>query len=346
MKRTAGPHRYKHSGGFSIVELLAATAITGMLIVGLVAIFLNWRGSAISSDLTSQIEERGRRAFSEIVGAIQSSGFGGCSRAPDFMSSSVATGNDPRWDFLDSAIRGYDGKDRHWRPILGETIAPGAAANHDVLLLRRPRPQSKTLRLQDPMQSATDDLRIEPLPQSMLQVGDVAVISSCAARAYFVATTSTADRIGHEQGESRQASPSNRTDSLEFAFDVGAEIVPLQTTIFYVAPASGTDGALSLWRRTDNKAAVEIATHVHDLQFEYGIDLDNDGSVDEYRDADMIADWSQVFSVQVSLQLTIVARAERDAQIGGTRFATPSELSSNADFRATVAIRNRVPGNG
>jgi type IV pilus assembly protein PilW len=122
-------------------------------------------------------------------------------------------------------------------------------------------------------------------------------------------------------------------------------------------------------------AAEEVVENVEDLDFLYGVDTNNDGSVDAHMKADAMteAQWDQVLSVRVSLvvmssealaetrgqavsaaiaggQVVYVRDEDGDsvadaqpANVSAARRDANSERSLRQVFTTTVALRNRLP---
>uniref|UniRef100_UPI003568138D PilW family protein n=1 Tax=Litorivivens sp. TaxID=2020868 RepID=UPI003568138D len=93
--------------------------------------------------------------------------------------------------------------------------------------------------------------------------------------------------------------------------------------------------------------AQELVEGVEDMQLTYGVDTSDDRTVDAYKTAADIADWSKVLSVRINLLMqsiddSVVSSAQR-----GLIFNADAVNTNDGRLRQTystaVAIRNRLP---
>lgn len=313
------------SRGSSIIELLVATALTAILLVGVIAIFLSWRSSSETATRLSITEEAGQRALEALAMAIRSADFPGCVRAPAYSGSSLAPTSDPRWDLDGTSIHGYPSAAQSEM----QPYATNASPESPMLFVRGVRSATEALRLAKPMATPSDPLSVMP-SASRLQPGDVAMIHSCTARAYFAVTDTGNDIVAHDE-------PANRSSSLGYVFDTDAEILPLSAALFYVGGRTESDPP-ALWRRVGDSAPEEIVRGVESLQLEYGVDGDADGVVDEYRNAADVTDWRSVLSVGIELRVRS-ADLLPPARTAHTVGSVEDEVRS---FSTIVSLRNRA----
>ena len=226
----------------------------------------------------------------------------------------------------------------------------------DVLFLRIP------VRDTLPMQLTADQGdAINPLPVGAINprpVNGPAMITDCMARAWFQITDYDGAQLLH-------AESGNTSASLDHAFVRGAEVVPLMTVMYYLAPRDAAAAAavpprLSLYRREGTNPSEELAEGIDQLEIRYGVDTTNDGRVDNYVDADAIPvsggapNWAAVYSVQIAL----LARApeaygnDLDGQQytllsagNGVNAVTVGPFNDRFQrkvFTATAALRNQI----
>jgi type IV pilus assembly protein PilW len=326
------------SSGFSIVELLVATALIAILLSGVVAIFLASRNTYAATQRMADIQETGRRALDEIATAIRSSGVNGCSRDTAQRTSSLPHSDDLRWNFLDTApVRGIlPGASKLLMP-------PDVMPEGDVLLIRRFRPLTTPAVLISGMATPDASLSLAKSAQSLLKKGDVATIYDCQAQAFFVVSSVINGDVNHSAALSTDM-PFNDSDALGYAFSPGAEVMPIETVIYYIAPDPSENQQPCLWRRVGNEPPQLIATDVERMQF-----LFNDGgtsaeSTQDYKSADAIMRWQSVRSVAVSL-LVRSARSASDSKSSLIKF--PDMIADDDGyirkvFNTVAEIRNRT----
>lgn len=301
--------------GSSVIELLVAAAVTGMLLTGVIAIFMSWRSSSEVTDRLATSHETGQRAIEVLAASIRSVEYPGCARTTPDSAFPRLPENDPRWDFTGAALRGYTNGTRHEMSPYAQYLAPES----ELLFVRGVRNGAEGMHLARAMRTPTDELEIEP-SKRQLHAGNVGIIHSCRARAYFVATEV-------EDNVIRYQTPGN---SLGHAFDTDAEILPVTATLFYLG-RTAADKPLSLWRRVDDSPPEEIARGIVAMRLEYGADDDGDGIVDYYVEATSVGDWSDILSVSIELQVDPADRSVRG-----------KASADSQTFRTVVALRNRA----
>ena len=226
----------------------------------------------------------------------------------------------------------------------------------------------KALQLTARQVSPADPLTVGNINPMPLQAGDTAVISDCEARAFFQVTgyNSGTGQIAHAVAAATTPSappdahtPGNDAASLDHPFKAGAEILPIVTMVYYIAPSTNrapvasarTHVAVAQERRRDQSD--EIAEGIDRLEIQYGIDNSSprDGTADTYVAADAVTDWGPVLTVQVAL----LARApeaygtDLDNQTY-VLFSAPTLVTAGPFndrgqrkvFTATLAVRNQI----
>ena len=115
--------RTRRNGGFGVVELMVAMAISLLLLGGVVTLFTSSKTTYERVEHLSRIQETGRFALEAMIRDIRSAGYIGCARSSTFTNTlnSAAT---LAYDFGES-IRGYDYQS-------GTTWSPGLPAGHDL----------------------------------------------------------------------------------------------------------------------------------------------------------------------------------------------------------------------
>jgi type IV pilus assembly protein PilW len=146
----------------------------------------------------------------------------------------------------------------------------------------------------------------------------------------------------------------NASNTTSFPFRIGAEVVPVETVVYYVANAQDSvpptlpENTRSLYRRAGDGDAEELVQGVEQMQVEYGVDLDGDRIVDEYREAPNVTDWQRVISVQIALLVRSIQQYGTDTDqrtyqlLTNTTVAAPGDRRIREVFQATVSLRNRL----
>lgn len=330
--------------GFSMVELLCSVAISLLLLAGVVATLSSSHASYRNAERTSRVEETGWRALEILTRDIRAAGFAGCTRNPHFEASSLRDAAELPWNFLDSAVRGYQSKASHWIPAIRSDYVPGAAPDSDVLVVRVPKRGAEPTKLRVDMVTPEDALTIEG-DKTSLQANDVALIYDCNARAYFH-VTSFLDGVIDHRAETGAKLPGNSDDSLGYAFAAGAEIIPVQTIAYYIRSESPGAADRSLWRRVGLDRPERLFEGIEQMQLQFGIDATGDSQIDKYVTADLVPNWNQVYSVRVAM----LVRSKDETEYGPASYrlldvdVPRTDAHYRQAFAATASIRNRAQG--
>jgi type IV pilus assembly protein PilW len=111
----------------------------------------------------------------------------------------------------------------------------------------------------------------------------------------------------------------------------------------YVTSVYGVDTNDHLVCGTNNGNTTPLVEGVEDLSLRYGVDLDDDGFANRYAEADGVADWNQVVTVEISVLANSVTDGLRDVQtvcLGCTVFSGTADRKIRAEFQSVVGIRN------
>lgn len=334
--------RARWAHGFSMIELLCSVALSLVLVTGVVATLLSSSASYESAEYASRLEERGWLALDILGRDIRNAAFAGCTRSPRFEGSSLANAEVLWWNFLDGGIKGYDANDIATVP--GDKDIPGAAQESDVLVVQVPKRGAEPLQLRTDMNGPNDHLTVTG-PTAGLAEGDIALIYNCQARAYFHVSSLSHGTITHTAGSGVEA-PSNADSSLGYTFQAGAEIIPVQTIVYYIrADSPDRIETRSLWRRVGLAEPEELIEGVEQMQLQFGIDMTGDSVIDAYVTAEAVENWRHVYSVSVAL--LVRSGQETTAQQKPHQMLDVTVVSSDTYvkqvFSRTTTIRNRAP---
>ena len=124
------------------------------------------------------------------------------------------------------------------------------------------------------------------------------------------------------------------------SYGAEAEVSEVETTIFFVAPSTGTnnrgDTPMSLWQKVGTAAPVELLQGVEDLEVRYGIDTtlaDGTNNANQYVDRDAVPDLAQVVSLWVAVTVNSGDVVNPDVGDGLIR----------RTFTETILMRNAAP---
>jgi type IV pilus assembly protein PilW len=327
---THSPMSWRHSHGFSLIELMVALVITLILLAGIAQIFLSSKKSfTIQNDLGRQ-QENGRYVLDVLAQDLRRAGYlGGALKVEE------TTGSLPVASGAETCATG----DTTWGRMLGRPIygLNDTAAGYncitnylqgDVLVVRYAAPW---------------------------EVGGVTTPDYVTNRLYLRSNPTTPKTARIYAGDTQPALFTNDRDAelITYAYYVrnslqtcsyGGANVPV-TSLFRV----GLDDT----GKPDTP--VEIASGIEQLQVQYGVDTNNDLSVDQYLDADAIdtdvgitPNWDQV----VAARIWVLTRSEcpetgytntTSYNMGGAPFTPPANDHYRRQlYQTTVKLRNRI----
>jgi type IV pilus assembly protein PilW len=339
--------RRRCATGFSLVELLVATAIGGLVTLLVATVFANSSKTSAVTQSVHEIQEQGAVALEMLQRDVRLAGFSGCNSNRMLGSGGLVNTIATPTTYLNSVerfIAGYEGLGggTGFDPAAPAEVTgatPAASDESDAVTIRIPAREPVGVSATMASSSAV----IPVFSTTGFAAGTRAIVSDCAQSAAF-RVTGTAGGLQHAAGAS------NATANLQRAFGVDALVVPMQTVSYYVARSSiaPVGDELSLWRRVDTTAASEeVAEGVEDFQLLYGIDTNDDRSADVYDTADNVADWNQVIAVRASLLLRSKSpNAARNAQafdFNGQVDVVPGDLRLRRPLNITILLRNRTP---
>jgi type IV pilus assembly protein PilW len=312
--------------GFSLVELMVALLITLILLAGIGQIFLSSKKSFVIQGSLGRMQENGRYAMEALTQDLRRAGFWGgnadISSIEDYVGGSgkVATDDgtcaDASWArMLTHRIFGKDDTRAGYTCLPPDTSHKG-----DILVLRYAAPW-EVGGITTPNYVANQYYLRSSLFEGQLfkgsDEGSLPTIDAPAVR--------TAELIAH--GYFIHASESSDATKCP-----GSDAVPSLYRISLV------NGAL---------ASEEIAYGVDDFQVQYGLDTDNDNSVDSYVDAAAASDamWGQVIAARIWLLVRAECPEtgftnESTYTMAGTNH-TPADRYRRHLFTSTVMLRNR-----
>lgn len=266
----------------------------------------------------SQIQERGRVAAELMAQDIRMMDFWGCINNMsqiNLVLDQTHTNVNFKHLILDggSPLRATDSANN--AEIAGVNVVNGS----DTISILSGRSLQPAPQIVAPiMNNLNDPIQISvgtPISQ-----GDSIIISDCQNADLFTNTHSNTINDGilkHETG-SLPSGIENTTGLLSALYDTTASLLSVSDITYFIGVV---DDASSLYRVVNGRR-YELVRGVTDLQLTYGIDDDQDGSIDRYSDGN-----------SADLQSAIVVRGELTIQSDTRGFSRP--------FIFVAGIRNR-----
>ncbi len=334
--------------GFSMVELMVALVLGLFLSTAILQIFVGAKETYEYQQELSGIQQNGRFAMTFLSKDIRASDFWGCMNDGDASARSDIT------SILSGAVSsttyaaGLAGYNRVLTASTGYTSYFGGVDQPDAILLQGARGGGASV---DKVPSVVSP-NLHLSSTQGIKPGDILLVSDCSKGVIFQVTDdpNPSDKIilhNKNQGAVNE-SPGNTQSGLGIMFDKGATVYQAAPIRYWIR--TGASGEPALIRGTDTDpwtGGEELVEGVENIQFLYGVDLDNDKTPDYFVDADAVNAAKNMDKV-VSVQVHLVVRSLRDNMVDPVLIDYYGGLKSVNDRRMrkvfvfTVAIRNRL----
>lgn len=303
----------KRQLGLTMVEVMVAVAVGLLLTAGAIQIFVSSKQAYRTTDAMSRVQENGRYALHFLAQDIRSASFWGC--AQDIEVNNVVTGGG--FDFDGEPIEGTEGASG-----APDTITLRKASQNDGISVNKQMPNTAA----NLFLTETDGI----------QEGDIMIVTDCESADIFMVTGNNVNNanVQHNSGNTHNG-VSNTTQQFSKSYGVGAMAFGASERTYSI----GSDNGNPVLQRTINGGAPQVLVdHVENLQITYGVDTDNDETVNTYVPADIVdasLDWADVLAVRISVTVRSVEQnvAEDDGSGDGRMRKT---------FVRTLGVRNRL----
>lgn len=371
--------------GVSLVELLIATALGLILLAGIGYIYWGSRQSYALQENLAGLQENAGFALEMLAQDVRMAGYIGCPNlgtGGNNVTPARRAADDSRIAFAAGKTLGLQSADV--APVMGvldttllrgtTSISTNRVANTDLLVVTRGSSQSFVLTAAPSGAGANTAILLpsrSPLPSSPSGLNgsqqDALIISDCSQADIIHVAGFTSDQQGDTITANVDLAAAGRT------YRAGAMVMGLETSAYFIrlrdpSKAEGPGNPRSLYRARwapdasdggGNPDVGEVVENVQSMRVLYGVDSNDDGSVDNYfRTAQFDGNpgsptWNQVVSVRVSLLLRSASdKAASQPQPysfdtdgdGALNNITPSDNYLYRVLTATMAIRNRASG--
>lgn len=319
--------------GLSLIELMISITLGLVLIAGVIHVFLSSRVVFSTQQAMSRAQENGRLGMELISEDIRMAGFWGCANRGSEMANDLpvgfwneyVSGNEP------NSIRGMTATD-----IAG--LAPAPIADMPALVIRYASGNPLLLDAQNDNNAVTVAGSVTNGCTDAVCENKPAVISNCVAGRVFIPTTIASAGANSVRIEHAGDWDSSIIANVHDIFYAGAEIIPVNTIVFYLA--NNTAGRPSLYRYDSLSAkAIEVIEGVERLNFQFGV-------ANDYITMASVTNWLDVTGVHVEMLVQggeqNVLTDEHSYFFAGANVIPKDPKRLYQVFASTVAIRSRV----
>ncbi|HEX2138611.1 MAG TPA: PilW family protein [Woeseiaceae bacterium] len=360
-----------HQSGVTLVELMVSLVLGLVLTAGIIKVFAGNRVTYEFNQSLSRIQENARFALDHMAFNARMAGYQGCMSNVEVYNNLNAP-NSFR-DDIRNGIQGFDANGtsdgdayaaaatnpapsanvNDWLPVLPPELNNRVIPGTDVLVVRSVAGAGMSL-----VSPFTNAAQIFVGPDHDFVEGEILVVSDCQKASVFQVTNIN-NTPGHNivHSNDNKYTPGNALPNWppEQDYGLGAEVARLQAHAFYIG--QGDNGIPSLFQlrlqlntatNTAGFQPEELVEGIESMQVRYGVDADNNETIDSWVSADSVADWSDVLSVEVSLLARAIDEYGTDTDavvytLGGTTFDPIDDRRLRQVFSTTVGVRNRLP---
>lgn len=331
-RRCAFPQaQYPRQQGLSLVELMVALAISTLILIALVQVFVSSRLIYNTDEGVARLQENGRFAMEFLARDIRMAGNMGClgdldpSKINNYVANKTTS---PVTDETRGGIEGFEFNGTspgntyplpvlypptlvsNTIPALIPALLSGAVGGSDVLVLRFM--DGDDAKLAPPYTNGASVFVTQP---NNIADNQILIATDCTRASIFQATgvssgsgnTTVTHAVGGNPGNTCPQWGGPGCPGQDFR--EGGHLAQFSTMVYYIG--IGAYGGPSLVRRnwsTGTSRDDELVEGVENMQILYGVDSDSNDDTnlgatlaDRYMPANLVTDWTRVVSVRVAL---------------------------------------------
>ncbi len=340
----------RSQAGLSLIELMIAMALSLLLMLGVLQIFLSSKQTYTANSALSRVQESGRFAMDFITYDLRNAGYKG--ECFSDVNALTASPTNDRFN-LNQALKGWDAQTS--LPTWPTNLSTDKTAGTDSIIIKHAAANAGVIGTTD---IATDAASIVMTNTKSDAANTYVVISSALGCDMFNSGAVTANAIA------KGSSGNTGNFSRSYATTI-TKVLLFQSNQYYIK--NGANGSPSLWRtswKDGSASTLELVEGVHDLQFEYGI---GSGAAEDravtnaaFIKANAVTDWNNVVAVKVRLlalgnesnvaiddqvydrEKGLICKKGDSACTTDDSIDIPNRRLAQV-FTSTVSIRNQLP---
>lgn len=316
---------YQHRG-ISLVELLISLSIGSLIVLGLSQTYVHTKQAFLQQTELSQLQTETHYALTQLTQELAQSGY----LAQTLTRQTIGGSAPPVTPTLRCA------NTTQW----GRMITQPVYGMNDTLKLNSAADYTGCISNADYLRG---DLIVTRSMSSYTISDNEARSSSNQTRLYF--------RSAPEQGlmfQGKDTQSNTLSTDLQSLHEVKASVYYIGSAIGEdVTPCATSTGLPALFRETLNGQGKpqreEIAQGIENLQVQFGLDTDGDGSVNRYANASPTLDWQRIRAIRVwLLTRTLCPEAgyiNNETYYLGDQVVTPGDAHRRLLLATTLALR-------
>jgi type IV pilus assembly protein PilW len=363
-----------------MVELMVAITLALIVTTGVLAVFVGSRTSYQSTSGVAAVADNGRFALDFLQTAVRGAGYMACNTTQRQLNL-LKPGTSPLYYNYGQPLGGYEANNTAGAaaftvatppvapdPSIADwTASPGPAwggnldpaltdlvvKNTDVLVVYSSLPGAQSAYVTNIIDGASN---FTVNNSGGLAATQIAVIADCAKSVAFQIGSVSAPGPNATIGFGTGGGPGNTASAFPVSFEVGSEVTPVDTTVYYIGQGADGDGALfaydlyganpSAGTFTGAFTASELVPDIEAMQVMYGVDTTGTQTVSEYFTAAQVTDFNTVMSVKISVLAASPPGAVPTPAVAptytllGNTVTVPRDTRARQVFEITVSMRN------
>ena len=346
---------HKHRG-FTLVEMMVASAIGAILLAGIISVFLGNKKTAALNEAMIEMQQSARFALDVLARDIRMTGFQGCVDLETSTARALADSR-PTDDLAETAITGAVVSGNNIDPPgpIGFTLPAGGlitpVQGSDVLSVQF---GSQETHVVTPMTSASAPVVVQTTNPGIVN-GDLILISNCQVADIFEVSQALNNSFRHD------GSVNSGQNELSAIYGVVGEqnrprAMRFESNVYFIADTGRTnragDTVRSLFKQSlpFTSSPVEVIEGIELLELRFGLRSDSEnGNITFVKPEDVGAQAANIVSVQIGLLLQSHDRVrdEDDSKsyLLAGNFITAANHGADRRlrmaFNSTVKVRNR-----
>ncbi len=369
-----------------MIELMIAVTLALTVSAAVLAVFVASRSSFLATSGTAALADGGRFALDFIQNGVRSAGYMACNTTSR-QTTILAAPPSPIYTSFGQPAGGYqalggyeangtapggaytltaspvtpDAATADWSSPTG--VAPGGldpalagqvVKGNDVLVVYSTLQNAQAVYVTAPV--STGDTSITVNLQGSLTAGQLATISDCAkSMVMWISSVTGGNTVNLAAG----GWPNNTSAAMPLSFEIGSQVAPIDTTVFYIGKGADGDGALFSYDLNAGSVftANELVPDIEAMQVLYGVDTTGTQIVAEYMTANQViqtintpnTNFNNVLSVKVAV---LAASPPGGAHLPavaptfnllGTTVTAPIDTRARQVFEMTIGLRDLAP---
>lgn len=324
---------------FSLIEFMISITLGALLVSAVGMSYVSNRTINTVQEGLSRMQENARYLSYLLARDLRMAGYVGCANQNNITITNRAKENTTLTDFS-RPLQGYSGVGGTFSPSLPNNLNNQPLPNSDVLELRMGA--STSIQLKNDMNQTNNPILV--YDRMGIQAGEPILITNCTIGDVFIAGASAnATAIVHTNAN-------NTSNDLSIPYTINAQVMRFIYFSYYVKETGRTNASgtpiRALVRRGYTGIEDEIAEGVEQMRITYGVDTNDDNTIDNYMNASQVNasnHWNNVLSVEVHLLMATTEDVnEKPLNVTfNNALLTPNDRRLYREWTFYVTLRNR-----